>query len=348
LVGNVKKLDDFLSTLNNTETLCGVFAQVFAIFAQKNAGMKSRKSSKEKTSRLFNRYVWLVEIVYRYGRISFEDINKLWRKSPLNENEEDMPLRTFHDHRAAIEEMFDVNIDCDKSNGYKYYIDNSDDLRKDDIREWMLNSFTVNNLMNENRKLRPRILLGQVPSGQPYLTQIIEAMRDEQRLEITYQRFQCDEQYCFEIEPYCVKIFRQRWYVVARSPSIDAVRIYSFDRIKSLRTAEQSFKIPESFHPDAFFEHAFGIYVDEKNNPCTVQLRVFGDRRKYLQTLPLHHSQEETEINENDSVFSYFLCPSSDFKQEILSYGAEMEVLSPDWFRREVKESVKNMNNLYK
>jgi len=309
--------------------------------------MKSRKSNKEKTSRLFNRYVWLVDVVNRAGRISFEEINKLWRKSSLNGDEDDLPLRTFHDHRAAIEEMFDINIDCDKSDGYQYYIDYSDDLKKDDIRKWMLSSFTVNNLMNENRQLRPRMLIGQVPSGQPYLTQIIEAMRDERTLEITYQRFQDDEQYGFEIEPYCVKIFRQRWYVVARNPSIDAVRIYSFDRIKSMLTMEHSFKIKENFEPEAFFEHTFGIFVDENSHPCTVQLRVFGDRRKYLQTLPLHHSQTETVTNEKDSIFSYYLCPTPDFREEILSYGAEMEVLSPDWFRREVFETVKRMNSLY-
>ena len=81
--------------------------------------MKSRKNNKEKTSRLFNRYVWLVDVVNRAGRISFEEINKLWCKSSLNEDEEDLPLRTFHDHRTAIEEMFDINIDCDKSDGYQ-------------------------------------------------------------------------------------------------------------------------------------------------------------------------------------------------------------------------------------
>jgi hypothetical protein len=309
--------------------------------------MQIRKSSKNKTSLLFNRYVWLVGLINRYGRISYEEINERWLNSSLNYEEEDLPLRTFHNHRIAIEDMFDINIDCDRRDGNKYYIDDSDELKKSNIRNWMLNSFTVNNLMNENYKLRHRILFGQIPSGQPYLTQIIEAMRDELRLEMTYWSFRHIEPYTFEIEPYCIKLFKNRWYVVARCPSIDAVRIYSFDRMKSLRKTETSYKIPENFNPDTFFENAFGIFVDEKNVPCTIQLKVYGGRRKYLQTLPLHHSQEEMEMNEDYSVFSYFLCPTHDFRQEILSYGAEMEVLSPDWFRHEVIEAVSNMNNLY-
>jgi hypothetical protein len=309
--------------------------------------MQTRKNSKNKTSLLFNRYVWLVDVINRYGRISYEEINERWLNSSLNGEEEELPLRTFHNHRIAIEDMFDINIDCDRSAGNRYYIDNSDDLKKSDIRRWMLNSFTVNNLMNENQKLRNRILFGQIPSGQPYLTQIIEAMRDELRIEMTYWSFRHTEPYTVEIEPYCIKLFRNRWYVVARCPSIDAVRIYSLDRMQNLRITETLYKMPENFNPGAFFEHAFGIFVDDKNVPCTVRLKVYDGRRKYLQTLPLHHSQEEIEINENYSVFSYFLCPTHDFRQEILSYGAEMEVLSPDWFRNEVIEDVRSLINLY-
>ena len=102
--------------------------------------MKSKKSSKIATARLFKRYVWLVDVINRYGKINFEDINNKWRNSPLNEDEEDIPLRTFHDHRIAIEEMFDICIDCDKRNGFKYYIDNADELNKSDTRNWMLHS----------------------------------------------------------------------------------------------------------------------------------------------------------------------------------------------------------------
>ena len=88
----------------------------------------NRKSSKENTSALFNRYVWLVETIQRAGRITFEEINEKWIHSRLNYSGEDIPLRTFHNHRVAIEEMFDVNIECDRRGGYVYYIENEDDI----------------------------------------------------------------------------------------------------------------------------------------------------------------------------------------------------------------------------
>ena len=91
---------------------------------------KGRTSSKESTANLFNRYVWLVDTVYQAGKTTFEAINDKWSRSILNESGEDIPLRTFHNHRKAIEQMFDINIECDKKNSYVYYIENSDDLRR--------------------------------------------------------------------------------------------------------------------------------------------------------------------------------------------------------------------------
>ena len=85
--------------------------------------MKNRKSSKDNMSNLFNRYVWLVDTIYRRGRITFEEINERWMRSQLNETGDEIPLRTFHNHRKAIEQMFDINIECDKRDGYVYYIE---------------------------------------------------------------------------------------------------------------------------------------------------------------------------------------------------------------------------------
>jgi predicted DNA-binding transcriptional regulator YafY len=202
-------------------------------------------------------------------------------------------------------------------------------------------------LINESHKLKSRILFEQIPSGQRYLTPIIEAMRDERTLEMTYHSFWRDEPNTFEIEPYCVKVFKQRWYVVAYNPYYQALRIYSLDRIHNLRITETSFKLPKEFDSEALFEHAFGIIIGEDIEPCIVQLKVYGKQRRYFQTLPLHHSQEETEVTEEYSVFSFFLSPTFDFRQEILSHGGSVEVVSPEWFREEIAEIARSMNKLY-
>ena len=98
----------------------------------------------------------------------------------------EIPLRTFHNHRKAIEELFDINIECNKRGGYYYYIENKEDLEKGGVRDWLLNTFAVNNLINESHRLKQRILFEEIPSGRQYLTSVIEAMRDSFIIELTY------------------------------------------------------------------------------------------------------------------------------------------------------------------
>ncbi|MCL2073424.1 MAG: WYL domain-containing protein [Marinilabiliaceae bacterium] len=309
--------------------------------------MTDRKFSKHNTANLFRRYAWLVDTIYRKEKITFDEINKLWKRSNLNESEETLPRRTFNNHRQAIEEMFDINIECDKFDDYKYFIENRDDMEKGGISTRLLNSFAVNNLLSDSHKLKNRILYEKIPSGDRYLTTIIEAMREEQTLQMTYHSFWREEPNTFEIEPYCVKIFKQRWYVVAKTPIYEELRTFSLDRIKNLKITEKKFKMPKEFNPETFFDNVFGIVIDEDISPCIVQLKVFGNQRKYMQSLPLHHSQQESEIKENDSIFSYYLSPTFDFKQELLSLGNKIEVISPDWLRKEVYDVMKNGCKMY-
>lgn len=295
---------------------------------------------------LFNRYIWLVDTIYRAGKITFEEINERWRHNAMSRGE-GLPLRTFHNHKAAIEELFDINIACNTRGGYYYYIENADDMEQGGIRTWLLNTFAVNNLINESHHLKRRILFEEIPSGQVHLTPIIEAMRDELTLEITYQSYWRNEPHTFEVEPYCVKVFRQRWYLVGRNPYYDTVRIYALDRIQGLYTTDKHFGYPKKFDPQAYFHDSFGIITDEEVPVETVQLRVCHNQQPYFRALPLHRSQREVETADDHAVFEYRLRPTYDFQQEILSHGGDVEVLAPAWLREEIKRKLKQAAELY-
>ena len=278
----------------------------------KSGKKQSRDSSKSNTAVLFNRYVWLVDTIYRAGRISFEEINERWQRSSLNDTGEELPLKTFHNHKNAIQQMFDINIECDRRDGYLYYIEHAEDMERGGVRTWLLNTFAVNHLINESHHLKRRILFEEIPSGQRFLTQIIEAMRDNLTLELTYQSFWNNTASTFEVAPYCVKVFRQRWYVVACSLSDERLRVYALDRIQELRTTENTFTLPEDFDPQA-----------------------------YIRTLPLHASQQEVKTNKDSSVFEFHLRPTLDFQQELLTHAVnaegDIEVLAPQWLREHMQ-----------
>lgn len=304
--------------------------------------LNTRTSSKGNAAMLFNRYVWLVDTIYRAGRITFEEINERWRRSSLNETGEELPLKTFHNHKNAIQQMFDINIECNRKGGYIYYIEHAEDMEQGGVRTWLLNTFAVNRLINESHHLKRRILFEEIPSGQRFLTQIIEAMRDGRTIEMTYQSFWNDTPHTFEVAPYCVKVFRQRWYVVACGTNDDRLRIYALDRIQDLRMSEHLFVLPDDFDPQAYFADSFGVVVDGNCKPEQIRVRVAGIQRQYIRTLPLHSTQKETEISEDSSVFEYRLRPTFDFLQELLTHAAntdgQIEVLEPQWLRAQMKQ----------
>jgi len=291
---------------------------------------------------LFNRYIWLVDTINRAGQINFEDINKKWVRTDWSEGQK-IPLRTFHNHRNKIEELFDINIDC---NGYNQYFIATD--IDDGLRKWLLNTFTVNNLIHESYSLKDRILFAETPSGQFFLSTIIEAMRDGVTMQFQYKPFWHSKVLNLEINPYCVKIFKQRWYVLGENTELNAMRIYSLDRIQSITATNTKFKIPKDFKADVYFENAYGIVVHPKIPACEVKIKVFDKSRNYIKTLPLHYSQQEVESNTEYSIFKYYIAPTKDFIKETLSYGDEIEVLSPEILREEIINRIEEINNLYK
>ena len=297
--------------------------------------------------RKFSKYVWLVETIYKAKKITYEEINQSWLDNDLSEGNP-LPLRTFHKWRIAIEEMFGLIIENEQSGRYRYYIQNADELKNGSMRSWLFNTLTVSNLMLDSVSIKDKVLFEEIPDGEQYLPDILEALKKNLVLGMTYQSFTRDEANSFEIEPYCLKAFKQRWYLVARSPYYNKIMIYALDRVQWLGLTEKSFKYPKNFIPEEFFDDCFGIIANQNVNIETVKFKVSAGQANYLRSLRLHQSQHEVERTEEYSIFTVRLRPTFDFRQEILSQGSDIEVLEPKWFRDEVAEISKHMWNKYK
>ena len=295
---------------------------------------------------LINKYVWLVETLYRAKKITLKEINRRWLETDLSEGLE-IPRRTFVNWKNAAEEMFGLVIMCDKHDGDRYYIENRDDLEEGGFQRWLLNTMSVNNTLLENKSLSGRILLENIPSGQDFLATILEAMKKSKLLEITYKGYWSEHESTFPVAPYCVKLFRQRWYLVGNSVYEDKIRIYALDRVLEALLLDESFKYPKAFDPESYFKHCFGIIHDEDCPLETVKLKVSHDQANYLRSLPLHPSQEETECHDDYCIFALCLRPTFDFQQELLWNGEAVEVLEPQWLREEMARKVKLMCEKY-
>ena len=296
---------------------------------------------------LLNKYVWLVETIYKAKKITYEDINQRWLDNDMSESKP-LPIRTFHKWRQAIEEMFGLIIENENSGQYRYYIQNADELKSGSMRSWLFNTLTVSNLMMDSVSIKDKVLFEEIPDGEQYLPVILESLKKNLVLSMTYQSYSRDEANTFEVEPYCLKAFKQRWYLVAHSPYLNKIMIYALDRVKWLGLTDKSFKYPKNFYPEEFFDDCFGIIADQKVKVETVKLKVSAGQANYLRSLTLHQTQKEIERTDEYSIFTVRLRPTFDFRQEVLSQGCDIEVLEPEWFRKEVAEVSKHMWNKYK
>ena len=293
------------------------------------------------------KYVWLVETIYKAKKISLKEINSKWLETDLSEGLE-IPRRTFHTWRNEVEDLFGIEIQCDKTDGDRYFIEDRDKLKNNSLQSWLLNTMSVNNMLLENKTLSDRILLENIPSGQDYLSIVTDAMKKSKVLEITYKGYWSEHEHTFPVAPYCVKLFRQRWYLVGNSVYEDKIRIYSLDRVLNASLTEEPFKYTKDFSPEVYFQDCFGVIRDDETEVETVKLKVNADQSNYLRSLPLHPSQEEIETSDDYSIFTLRVRPTFDFYQELLKNGETLEVLEPTWLRKDFKDIVKRMAALYK
>ena len=164
-----------------------------------------------KASSLFKQYVWLVDTIRRCKRITLAELNQRWMHTELSEGRP-LSRTTFNRHRSEVEEIFGIVIGCDADNCY--YIVSSDVIHTDTVQQWMLSTLTVSNIVGEARNLHDRILLESIPTEGELLRQIVEAMQCSVLINITYRRYGSTTDANWTIAPYCIKLFRRRWYLV--------------------------------------------------------------------------------------------------------------------------------------
>lgn len=289
-----------------------------------------------KSHALFQQYIWLVNTIYRAGKISLEEINRKWLDTDLSEG---LPLArsTFNRHKDAIEDMFGIYIECDKRDGFKYYIGNAEVLEEDTIQNWMLSTMSVNSVLAESKAVADRILLEQIPSDGDALHIWIDAMKRGVQVIVTYHKYGSDHETQMKIEPYCVKLFKRRWYGLANSIKSDFCFTLAFDRIKTIELTDEKFEVAPDFDAETCFKECYGILRDDDVPMQTVRIRAYGDEVYYLRDLPLHPSMKEVETAAEWSDFEMQLRPSSDFLTPLLSRGALIKVIEPQWLANEIK-----------
>lgn len=296
-----------------------------------------------------NKLAWIVETIHKARKITFEDLNRKWQENEDLSFGEPLLKRTFHKWRQNIADTFGLDIECEKATPYRYYIENADDLEQGSIEKWLLNTYAVTNSLIESKSIKDRILLEEIPSGREHLAPIIDAMKKNRFIHITYYNYWREDEREHYLMPLCVKLFRQRWYMVGRKWPANEDRVFCLDRIRNFRLSSHSFEYPEDFKPKKFFDGCFGIITEKSCKIEDVVLKVSAGQANYLRDLPMMpgEAQQETERTDGYSIFKLRVRPTFDFQQELLWNRDEMEVLEPLWLREEMAGIIERMWDKY-
>lgn len=295
---------------------------------------------------LFRRYVWLIETIRHSGKITFDEISYLWTKSPVNEDGAPLALRTFHNHRDAIENLFGIRIFCDRSDHHRYYVDTTMGL--DRLKIWMLQTLSLSDMIMEEAAVESRVLLDMTPDEKFGIISVIEAMKDNNLVDIEYINFESENAERLTVAPYCVRFFNRCWYLLAREPENGQMLVFDLSRVKKLTVSDRKFTYELDFDPSEFFKNYYGVDVDSTGSPEDIRLKVTGKTRDELHHIRLHHSQEELESGDGYTIFGYRFVPGEHFKRTVLAMGPEVEVLAPENFRQVMSKCISEMAGNYR
>ena len=319
-------------------------------------------------------YSWLIGLLDR-KHLTFEEIADEWKEARANQDNDVLDKRTFHRYRDNIQSQFGISVECNKSDGYRYYL-KRDPVDDDDVTEWMLSSLRLASL-GDMLKYHNKVMLDTPPYNTEYLDDILAAIDKHYLLKFKYvSGFGAESD--IVLQPAFVRYYKQRWYVVGvkvkseerrvknSSAEVDGeadlnaatdvkklVRCLPFDRISFLKLICEKHPLPPKMKkfltPENYYEDCFGIYRMEDVQVEKIRIRAFYPEYNYIEEVPLHESQQKVKESKDGMFREYTLAvrPSRDFLQELLWHGRNIIVLKPESLRLEMIGILKDMTKSY-
>lgn len=283
------------------------------------------------TGQQFKHNVWIVNALRKYKRLRLSEMNELWIAEEVAGGNP-LPRSSFNKYRADIWDMFGLNIECDKT--HHYFISNPSAIESDQTKQWLLSNLTTGLTLKESSTIKDSVLLEEVPAGYEFIPVILQAIKQTRMINMGYQKFGF-EPYTKPVDPYAVKLFHQRWYMLADNH--ERMSIYSLDRMLSAKITDSRFHRPTDFSPAAYFAEYFGVMTD--GTPMEhVVLKAYGKMANLIRTLPLHASQRELESGDGYTIFSLDIRPTIDFVSELMSKIDGLDVLEPASLKQKIRD----------
>ena len=273
--------------------------------------------------------VWLIEQLQMTPPPgpTLEDLRDRWLALPGHVGILSRDMLTTH--RQAIKDFMGIVISAPDRMHYR--IMNKESLALDSLANNLLKSLQDYSFLLQYKDLGQQIQPEQIETGSRYLRLIGQALRDKQKLLITYQKFSDENPYDAIVHPYCLKADKGRWYILAYkegSECQEPAQCFALDRTLRLTLLPETFVPNRRIKVATYFRDCFGVWRDYEHYPVRRVVITCTDKvAHYLRTLPLHHSQKELRCKEEGyASFRYRISPSPDFIAELRKWGDEVKI----------------------
>lgn len=255
-------------------------------------------------------------------------------------------LDQFNLDLIAIKDLFGVEIlYSDQHEGYFIKNAKSNQLSF----QKMMEAFELFATINLSQDLAPFLFFDRrQPKGVNNLSPLINAIKNSRIIHFNYQKFYDGTGSERVLQPYALKEFKSRWYLMGIDEKDHQMKTFGLDRISELKLSQSTFTKHKHLDVEETFKDCFGVIGPFDESPDIVELSFTPFEGQYIKTLPLHHSQRVVEDNEKELRVELTLHPTHDFVMELLSYGDQVKVLRPRQLVNKVKEHHEKALNRYK
>lgn len=273
---------------------------------------------------IVKRYVDIVGRLSNNKRANFDQLITV-----IESQDEQMSFtrRTFQRMLQDIEWIFHIKIKCDKDGFYYIAQDDSD---ADKIK--LAQSFHFINYQKHFENFQKHIAYdAQCIVGQEFIYDIQTAIKDKKCIEIDYEKYNLNASKADHriIEPYGLKEYKGRWYLLGKDKDKNELRVFGLDRISTLNISELRFSFPSSFDIHHYFKDAIGTMVIQDDVSEFVELVFTSKLAGYIKNMPIHPSQKILEETSEGIHVRFRTYLSVELVNELMIYSDDVKVIKP-------------------
>lgn len=278
-----------------------------------------------KQNNLLKAYVWLISTIRDFGPITLSDLDERWRKDEVD-NGNELGRQKFFRYRYEISSTFGVRIAHYTKN--EYYIENPHVLRRNNIENWLLSVMSVFYAIGDCVDIKDCIGVENIPSSEHFLMDMTRALRKRHTMQVTYQAYGRDHESKYTVQPYFLKLYHQRWYVIGPSDTKPVITL-ALDRMKRVNDTGATFLKDGTLSVYDYLKDCYGVMKDDSMEVEDILIRAYGTEVNCLRDLPLHGSQREVSEGRGWADFRLRLKPSWDFIGKLMERGNRLKVMEP-------------------